>query len=134
MGKARIIILVAGAAMLLASLACGVSTKSVDTDATPAPAVTTTATITKAAGADYLEGQAFSRKGLISQLKFEGYPEKTATAAVDSLHTDWNAQAALVAKDYLNGQSFSRKGLISQLKFEGFTATQATYGATKAGL
>jgi hypothetical protein len=131
--------------MLLASLACGVSTKSVDTDATPAPAVTTTATITKAAGsteqqnaakaaADYLEGQAFSRKGLISQLKFEGYPEKTATAAVDSLHTDWNAQAALVAKDYLNGQSFSRKGLISQLKFEGFTATQATYGATKAGL
>lgn len=86
------------------------------------------------AAADYLQGQSFSRKGLIEQLKYEGYPAKYATAAVDSLHADWNHQAALTAATYLRNQSFSRKGLISQLEFEGFTHEQAVYGVTKAGL
>jgi hypothetical protein len=83
---------------------------------------------------DYLSGQSFSRSGLIAQLKYEGFSAKSATAAVDSLHADWNAQAALTAKDYLALQGFSRKGLISQLKYDGFTTAQATYGATKAGI
>jgi hypothetical protein len=82
----------------------------------------------------YLDGQAFSRKGLISQLKYEGYSVKASTAAVDSLHVNWNEQAALKAASYLDGQSFSRSGLISQLKYEGFTAAQAAYGVKKAGL
>jgi hypothetical protein len=89
------------------------------------------------AAADYLNGQAFSRKGLIEQLSSdagEGYPVKVATAAVDSLHVDWNAQAALSAQDYLKGQAFSRKGLIEQLEYEGFSHAQAVYGVTKAGL
>lgn len=84
---------------------------------------------------DYLDGgQGFSRTGLIDQLKFEGYSAKASKAAVDSLHADWNAQAALTAKNYLDGQAFSRKGLIDQLEFEGYTHTQAVYGVGKAGL
>jgi len=83
---------------------------------------------------DYLDTQAFSRKGLINQLKYEGYSTKVATAAVDSLHTDWNTQAVGVAKDYLNSQHFSRSGLISQLEFDGFSHSQAVYGVSKAGL
>lgn len=84
--------------------------------------------------ADYLDGQSFSRKGLIKQLGYEGFPVKVATAAVDSLHANWNEQAALTAQSYLDGQSFSRASLIRQLKYEGFTTEQATYGVKKAGL
>jgi hypothetical protein len=86
------------------------------------------------AAAQYLDGQSFSRKGLIKQLEFEGYSTKAATVAVDSLHANWNDQAAKSAANYLDGQAFSRKSLISQLEFEGFTHDQATYGAKQAGL
>ena len=80
----------------------------------------------------YLEQQAFSRQGLIDQLKFEDFNQKVATFAVDYIHPDWNVQAAKKAKQYLDQQSFSKSGLIDQLKFEGFTPAQATYGANKA--
>jgi len=83
---------------------------------------------------DYLRDQHFSRKGLIDQLKFEGYSTHDATLAVDSLKVDWNAQAAGVAKDYLQDQHFSRAGLTSQLEFEGFTSSQAKYGVAHSGL
>lgn len=76
----------------------------------------------------------FSRKGLIEQLKYEGYPAKTATAAVDTLRVDWNGQAVITAKGYLDGQSFSRKGLTEQLEYEGFTHAQAVYGVAHSGL
>lgn len=88
----------------------------------------------------YLAMQGFSRKGLIEQLSSDagdGYPVKAATAAVDSLHVDWNEQAARTAKSYLKTQAFSRKGLIEQLESDsgdGYTHTQAVYGVTKAGL
>lgn len=106
------------------------------------PAATTTAKPISAeqrnaarSAQSYLSGETgFSRKGLIGQLKYEGYSVKAATAAVDSLGIDWNAQAALKARGYLDGQAFSRKGLIGQLKYEGFTAQQATYGVKQAGL
>jgi hypothetical protein len=83
---------------------------------------------------DYLSGQNFSRKGLIEQLKFEGYPTKASTAAVDSLKINWNEQAALVARDYLQSQSFSKKGLKEQLEFDGFSESQAAYGVAHSGL
>ena len=76
---------------------------------------------------------AFSRKGLIKQLKFEGYSETAATTAVDSIQVDWNEQAAKCAANYIEFMSFSRKGLINQLKFEGFTTEQAEYGAKENG-
>jgi hypothetical protein len=83
---------------------------------------------------DYLDYSAFSRAGLIKQLKFEGYSTAAATFAVDHITVDWKEQAYLSAMEYLDYSHFSRSGLISQLKFEGFTTKQATYGVTKAGL
>lgn len=82
----------------------------------------------------YLAYSAFSRKGLIDQLQYEGFSKTDATFAVDHLKPNWNEQAARMAKDYLSYTNFSRKGLIEQLEYEGFTSKQAEYGATKAGL
>lgn len=93
------------------------------------------------AARDYLNGgSGFSRQGLIDQLTSDfgdGFPRKVATAAVDSLHVDWNEQAALAARGYLESGHFSRKGLIEQLESNygaQFTHAQAVYGVKKAGL
>jgi hypothetical protein len=81
----------------------------------------------------YLDYSAFSRKGLIKQLEFEGFSNQEAIYAVDNINTDWNAQAAISAKKYLEYTSFSRSGLIQQLEFEGYTSQQAEYGASAVG-
>ena len=81
---------------------------------------------------DYLDYQGFSKKGLIRQLKFEGYSTGDASWAASHVGANWNAQAVRVAKAYLDYQSFSRSGLVAQLKFEGFTQSQAEYGVRKA--
>ncbi|WP_329604319.1 Ltp family lipoprotein [Mycolicibacterium fortuitum] len=39
----------------------------------------------------YLSYTAFSRKGLIQQLEYEGFSTVDATFAVDSIAVDWNA-------------------------------------------
>ena len=83
---------------------------------------------------DYLDYTAFSRSGLIKQLKYEGFSTADATFGVDAQKANWNEQAAKKAKEYLDYSSFSRSGLIKQLRYEGFTAAQATYGANKVGL
>lgn len=82
----------------------------------------------------YLEYTAFSRKGLINQLKFEDFSTKDATWAADRVKVNWNEQAAKAAEDYLDYTSFSRKGLIDQLIFEGYSRRQAEYGVSKTGL
>jgi hypothetical protein len=87
-----------------------------------------------ASAESYLEYSAFSKPGLIKQLKFEKYPEKDAVWAVNQLDVNWNEQAALSAEQYLSTSSFSRDGLINQLKFEGYTQAQAEYGVKQAGL
>lgn len=81
----------------------------------------------------YLNYSAFSRSGLIEQLKYEGFSSDDATFAVDNIAVDWNEQAAKKAKAYLDYSSFSRSGLIEQLEFEGFSHEQAEYGATAVG-
>jgi hypothetical protein len=81
---------------------------------------------------DYLAYSAFSRKGLIEQLEYEGYSTKNATFAVDHVTVNWNEQAAQSAKDYLEYSPFSRQGLIEQLEYEGFTHEQAKYGVNQA--
>lgn len=103
---------------------------------TPKPTPQVTAEQENAIGTagDYLAYAAFSRSGLIGQLKYEGYSTAVATFAVDHITVNWNEQAYLSAKAYLEYTHFSRSGLISQLKYEGFTTKQATYGVTKAGL
>lgn len=82
----------------------------------------------------YLAFSAFSRKGLIRQLVFEGYSKADARYAVDVVDANWNQQAALKAQEYLDTGAFSRQGLIRQLRFEGFTQAQAEYGVDQVGL
>lgn len=82
----------------------------------------------------YLNYSAFSRKGLIEQLEFEGFTNEEAVYGVDNVGADWNEQAVKKAKSYLSYSSFSRKGLIEQLEFEGFTHEQAVYGVEQNGL
>lgn len=87
----------------------------------------------------YLNLQGFSRDGLISQLTSpygDGYSIADATAAVNSLSVDWNAQAVRSAKQYLELMGFSCAGLINQLSSDAgdkYTRSQATFGAQGAG-
>ena len=81
----------------------------------------------------YLNSSAFSRKGLIEQLEYEGFSNDDATYAVDHCGADWNEQAVKKAKSYLRSSSFSRQRLIEQLEYEGFTHSQAEYGVKGAG-
>lgn len=99
-----------------------------------APAETAGQANARGSAESYLDLSAFSRTGLIKQLKFEGYSEKDAIYGVDAQKADWNKQAAASAQNYLDMSSFSRQGLIDQLKFEGFTQEQAEFGVSKNGL
>ncbi len=100
---------------------------------TPEPVETVSQQNAVESAASYLDMSGFSRKGLIDQLKFEGYSTADATYGVDAQGASWNAEAAESARSYLDMSSFSRQGLIDQLEFEGFTTSQATYGVTQAG-
>jgi hypothetical protein len=84
--------------------------------------------------ADYLDGQEFSRNGLIAQLKYEGFSTRVATYGVDHVRVSWYRQAVKMARGYLEYQHFSRSGLIAQLRYEGFTRAQAVYGVNRTGL
>jgi Host cell surface-exposed lipoprotein len=99
-----------------------------------APAETAGQENARRSAEDYLDYSAFSRKGLIEQLEYEGYSTKDATYAVDAVSPNWKEQAAKAAKDYLESSSFSRSGLIEQLEYEGYTEQQAVYGVNQAGL
>lgn len=87
----------------------------------------------------YLSMTGFSRRGLIDQLSSpygDDYNVADATAAVNSLSVDWNAQAARSAKQYLSMTGFSCRGLIEQLSSDygdKYTTSEATYGAQAAG-
>lgn len=81
----------------------------------------------------YLQFSAFSYKGLIEQLEYEGYSKEDATYAVDNCGADWFAQAKKSAESYISISSFSKSGLIDQLEYEGFTHEQAVYGAEAVG-
>lgn len=73
----------------------------------------------------YLDFSAFSKKGLIDQLEFEGFSTEDATFAVENITVSWNDQAVSKAEDYLAYSAFSKSGLVDQLEFEGFTSKQA---------
>ena len=80
----------------------------------------------------YLQYSAFSKSGLVKQLKYEDYSSSEARWAVAHVRVNWYAQAVKSAKSYLRYSSFSRQGLIEQLEYEGFTTSQAAYGVRKA--
>jgi hypothetical protein len=80
----------------------------------------------------YLSFTAFSKSGLVKQLKFEHFSGSDARWAVAHVRVSWNAQAVKKAKSYLDFSSFSRQSLRDQLEFDGFTPSQAAYGVRKA--
>src|SRR3954447_11018006 len=80
----------------------------------------------------YLRSGAFSKSGLIGQLKYERFSSSEARWAVAHVRVSWNAEAVQSAKSYLRSASFSRQGLIEQLEYEGFTHSQAVDGVRKA--
>lgn len=80
---------------------------------------------------DYLEITAFSYKGLIDQLEYEGFSQSEATYGADNCGANWYAQAAKKAASYLELTSFSYDGLVEQLEYEGFTHEQAVYGVNQ---
>jgi len=82
----------------------------------------------------YLEYTAFSKSGLVEQLKFEGFDDQDANYAVNQINVDWKEQATNKAKSYLEYSSFSRSGLVEQLEFDGFSNEEATYAVDKIGL
>ena len=82
----------------------------------------------------YLSFSAFSRKGLIDQLQFEGFNTLDAEYGTDAQNADWRNQAALKAAQYLQVSAFSKQGLIDQLLFEGFSLEDAEFGVSSTGL
>jgi hypothetical protein len=104
--------------------------KPTTTTEAPKPQFSVSQINAKRKASSYLDMTAFSRKGLIEQLKYEGFSEPDATFGVDSLNADWNEQAALKGKSYLEMTAFSHSGLVEQLEYEGFTPEQAEYGAS----
>ena len=116
--KATVVMCLSGTLVLLSSVGAGAASKG-DREAL-------------ADAQEYLSSQAFSLRGLISQVKYDGF--STAVATYGAVHSgaNWNKEAYLDAKEYLKSQAFSLGGLISQLEYDGFTSAQATYGAHKA--
>ena len=81
------------------------------------------------AAKEYLQTQAFSLKGLVSQLKYEGYSTSDATYGAKHSGANWMKQAVRSAKEYLQTQAFSFSSMVGQLEYEGFTHAQAVHGA-----
>lgn len=81
----------------------------------------------------YLGTMPFSKKGLIEQLKYEGFTAKEAKYGASKCGANWKKQAEAKAKSYLSTMPFSKKGLIDQLKYDGFTAKEAKHGVSKCG-
>ena len=82
----------------------------------------------------YLQVQAFSLNGLVSQLKYDGFSTSDATYGASHSGANWMNEAVARAKDYLRFQKFSRSGLVKQLEYDGFTPDQALHGARAVGL
>lgn len=82
----------------------------------------------------YVSIMAFSKTGLIKQLKYEGFTAADAAYAADNIVVNWTEQADKSARSYLDTMPFSRSGLIKQLQYEGFSASDAAHGATSVGL
>jgi hypothetical protein len=118
------------------------STSSAPVTAPSTPSLTSSQQQAVTSAQGYLsDGEGFSYNGLLQQLTSsagDGFSNADASFALNYLHPDWNAQAAIAAKGYLSdGEGFSRTSLIQQLTSsygDGFTQAQAEYGVDQAGL
>jgi uncharacterized protein (DUF2461 family) len=86
------------------------------------------------AARQYLQTMPFSLKGLVRQLKFEGYSTSDATYGASHAGANWMTQAVRAAKQYLKTMPFSFRSMVEQLQFDGFTHAQAVHGARAAHL
>ncbi|HET7506787.1 MAG TPA: Ltp family lipoprotein, partial [Solirubrobacterales bacterium] len=89
------------------------------TEAAPEPSATTAQENALESAESYLEYSAFSEKGLVGQLKSEGFSTADAQYGASHSGADWNEQAVKSAESYLEYSSFSESGLVGQLKSEG---------------
>ena len=83
---------------------------------------------------DYLDYGAFSKSGLIGQLKFEGFSAADARFAVNYISVNWNEQAA---KSTMGpGVRFVQlaRASLTSWSSKGFTHDQAVYGVNTTGL
>jgi outer membrane murein-binding lipoprotein Lpp len=117
---------------LAAMVAAGALGVLVLAGVSPAHATATNRTQAVRAAREYLQTQAFSLKGLVKQLEFDGYSVSDATYGARHSGANWTHEAAEAARSYLQTQAFSLKGLVKQLEFDGYTARQAAYGATRS--
>jgi Host cell surface-exposed lipoprotein len=101
---------------------------------TAAQATSTNRTQAVRMAKQYLSVSAFSLKGLVAQLKYEGFSTSDARYGASHAGANWYKQAVRKAKEYLRTQPFSFSGMVEQLEYEGFTHAQAVYGARGAGL
>jgi hypothetical protein len=114
---------------LAALAAAGVLTALLFGSVTTADARPMNRTQAVRAAKEYLQTQAFSLKGLVSQLKYEGYSTSDATYGAKHSGANWMKQAVRAAKEYLQTQAFSFSGMVGQLQYDGFTHAQAVHGA-----
>ena len=70
---------------------------------------------------------AYSKKGLIENLKYEGFSEDIAECAVKSINANWKENCVRSAHSYLEIISYSKEELIHQLDYVGFTAEEIDY-------
>ena len=82
----------------------------------------------------YIKYSAFSQKGLVKQLVFDGFSEDDAEYGAANCEADWSEECAEKAQRYLDYKSFSRDELHDQLEYEGYTESQILYGLAKVGL
>jgi hypothetical protein len=83
---------------------------------------------------EYLQFESFSFKGLVEQLKYEGFSTSDATYGTSYSGANWMKEAVAKAKEYLQMEAFSRSGLVGQLEYDGFTPSQALHGVRAVGL
>lgn len=111
------------------ALAAGVLTALLLSGVTVAHATPVNRTQAVRAAKSYLRVSAFSLKGLISPLKYEGFSTSDATYGAVHAGANWMTQAVRAAKAYLRVSAFSFSGMVGQLEYDGFTHLQAVHGA-----
>ena len=82
----------------------------------------------------YIDSGGYSKKGLITQLKYEGFSTEEAKYAVEHIGANWMNEAAESAESYMDSGGYSKKSLTDQLLYEGFTKAEAAHGVKSVGL
>jgi hypothetical protein len=119
---------------LAAMVVAGALTVLLFGSVTAAHATSANRTQATRAAREYLQVAAFSQKGLVKQLKFDGYSTSDATYGAAHSGANWMQQAVRAAKEYLKLEAFSFSGMVQQLQFDGYTHAQAVHGARASGL